>query len=180
MTPAPERRSSSEETFVVPPSRSPKTVKHAFPFVEVGVRNLGPTAVEIAVRRPWREVVNEAVQEASGENPEIQRLSDSARADLQNSLTSTLETGDATALEQAIDAASKKAKLSPQAQTVLLVRLLERVPKEQRDVAVPIISMRSAELVGQRLVGATKGLAAATAALVIATVVLVIVTALAR
>jgi hypothetical protein len=177
MTTTPDRRSLPEETFVVPPSLSPKTVKHAFPLVEVGVRNLGPTAVEIAVRRPWRELVNEAVQEASGENPEIQGLSDQVRADLQDSLTSTLATGDATALEQAVDAASKKAKLSSQAQTVLLVQLLERLPKGQRDVAVPILSMRSAELVGQRLVDATRGLAVATLVLVIATVVLVIVTA---
>ncbi len=107
----------------------------------------------------------------------------SARADLQDSLTSTLATGDATALEEAIEAASKndpQLSLSPQAQTVLLVRLLEKLPKEQRDVAVPIISMRPAEFVGQRLVVATLGLAAATVALVIATIVLVIVTAAAK
>ena len=165
-----------------------RPVKQVIGPVEVQVRNFGPLELEVAVRRPyWRREVDEVLQEAAGESPELQRLSPDAFEDLAKSLTTALppptEVEHATegTLEEAVEAALKGNReleaLSRQARTTIIVRLLNRLPKDERDVAIPVISMQSAEIVGQRLAVATWGLVGATGALVIATIVLIIVTA---
>jgi hypothetical protein len=181
----PERKPSPGDSFIVPASIRPRAVQ-MIGGVEIAVRNFSPMAVEIAVRRPWFDEIEDAVEEASDENPELQQLSPNARTDLATSLATALPPTKVVGisegtLEEAVDAAlrgkAEREGLSRHARTAIVVRLLNRLPKDERDVAIPIISMQSAELVGQRLVGATWGLVAATTALVIATIVLIVVTA---
>lgn len=142
--------------------------------------------VEVNMRRQWENVVDAAVQDASPESPELQVLSEKARHDLSASLEKTLSHPESNVptenlLLRAVDIATRASPelgaLSPQSYTLLLVNILKHLPKDERDIAIPIFSMQSAEKLGERVVTATWALVGATVALVLATIALIIVTA---
>jgi hypothetical protein len=154
------------------------------------IQTVNETAIEIELEvyaRPrWKEVVDAAVQEASPESPELQRLSADARVNLSTSLEALFSQSEShvpteSLLEQAIKIATRASpelgNLSPQIQTALLVNILKRLSKDERDIAIPIFSMQSAERLGERAIAATWALVGATGALVLATIALIIATA---
>jgi hypothetical protein len=165
-----------------------KTVKRVERGIYIQARNMMALEVvlEVSARPRWEDVVDAAVQEAAPESPELQGLSASARDSLSSSLEEQLsgsETGMSTGslLARAIDLATRTSpeigNLSPQSQALLLVNILGQLPKEERDIAIPIFSMQSAERLGERVVTASWALVGATIALVLATIALIVVTA---
>jgi len=158
--------------------------------VEIEARNLDAqeVIVEVTIRPLSRRAVVQAVHEASTTSPELQHLTSAALDNLGSTITAelshilALEGGAQEKLMSAIRAATRKhpefANISEEAQTSILVALLGRVPKEQRDVAVPILAMRSAERLGRQTVIASWSLVAATIGLLVATAGLIVATIL--
>jgi hypothetical protein len=87
----------------------------------------------------------------------------------------------ARAFDEAIEnapapARAELAKLSEETRRDLRLQILESLDQEDRDTWAAVLSMRSSEDVGRRLVFATWGLVVATIGMVVTSIVLIVVT----
>jgi hypothetical protein len=174
---------------VVPAGLRPRPVKIRHSFMSISATNYGPepVALEVYVRRLGEPEIAAAIEEARARSAELESLSASDRADLGRAIASELadpgvKVESERDLKMAIDAAMRAkpefTSLSAEAHAAILVGLFGRLPKEERDVALPILAMQSAATLGRRTIVASWALVGVTAALVFATIALIVVTAI--